>query len=340
MKITNETKIGVLGIIVITLLVLGFNFLKGNKFFVKSMKLHAKYGNVQGLNSSNPVVINGLQVGTVSSINNDENMRELLVTFSLTQNINIPDNSVAIIVPSPLSTTKVEIRLGDSKTFLKNNDNITTEASAGLIDDVMKKVDPVLFEVKTAVNSLDSLLGNVNSVIDANNKRNLGSAIENLNQITASILVSSASLQALLDNENGSLSKTLKNTSSFTGNLAANNDKINGLLTNLNQASNKIAQLDLQKTLSTLDSTIENLKSTISKLNSSEGTVGMLLNDPSIYKNLNATTNKINILLDDVRVHPKRYVSFSLFAKKNKDEPLAAPLSDTDSTIKSIKKEN
>ena len=98
MKVTNETKVGVLGIIVITLLVLGFNFLKGNKFFVKSMKLHAKYGNVQGLNSSNPVVINGLQVGTVSSISNDENMRELLVTFSLNQNINIPDNSVAIIV--------------------------------------------------------------------------------------------------------------------------------------------------------------------------------------------------------------------------------------------------
>ena len=340
MKVTNETKVGVLGIIVITLLVLGFNFLKGNKFFVKSMKLHAKYGNVQGLNSSNPVVINGLQVGTVSSINNDENMRELLVTFSLTQNINIPDNSVAIIVPSPLSTTKVEIRLGDSKTFLKNNDNITTEASAGLIDDVMKKVDPVLFEVKTAVNSLDSLLGNVNSVIDANNKRNLGSAIENLNQITASILVSSASLQALLDNENGALSKTLKNTNSFTGNLAANNDKINSLLTNLNQASNKIAQLNLQNTLSNLDSTIENLKSTIAKLNSKEGTVGLLLNDPSIYTNLNATTNKINTLLDDVRIHPKRYVSFSLFAKKNKDEPLAAPLSDADSTIKSIKKEN
>ena len=340
MKVTNETKVGVLGIIVITLLVLGFNFLKGNKFFVKSMKLHAKYGNVQGLNSSNPVVINGLQVGTVSSINNDENMRELLVTFSLNQNINIPDNSVAIIVPSPLSTTKVEIRLGDSKTFLKNNDNITTEASAGLIDDVMKKVDPVLFEVKTAVNSLDSLLGNVNSVIDANNKRNLGSAIENLNQITASILVSSASLQALLDNENGALSKTLKNTNSFTGNLAANNDKINSLLTNLNQASNKIAQLNLQNTLSNLDSTIENLKSTIAKLNSKEGTVGLLLNDPSIYTNLNATTNKINTLLDDVRIHPKRYVSFSLFAKKNKDEPLAAPLSDADSTIKSIKKEN
>jgi len=339
-KVTNETKVGVLGIIVITLLVLGFNFLKGNKFFVKSMKLHAKYGNVQGLNSSNPVVINGLQVGTVSSISNDENMRELLVTFSLNQNINIPDNSVAIIVPSPLSTTKVEIRLGDSKTFLKNNDNITTEASAGLIEDVMKKVDPVLFEVKTAVNSLDSLLGNVNSVINANNKRNLGSAIENLNQITASVLVSSVSLKALLDNENGALSKTLKNTSSFTGNLAANNEKINSLLTNLNQASNKIAQLDLQKTLSTLDSTIENLKSTIAKLNSKEGTVGLLLNDPTLYKNLTATTNKINILLDDVRVHPKRYVSFSMFAKKNNDEPLSAPLTDSDSTIKSIKKEN
>ena len=338
MKISNETKVGALAVIVVTLLILGFNFLKGNNLFSNDMLLYGKYSNIQGLAPSNPVVINGMQVGTVSKISNDKNMREMVVTLTISKDINIPKNSVALIVPNPLSTTKVEIKLGDDNNYLKSKDTLFTEANKGLLDDVMKKVDPVLFEVKNAVSSLDTLLGTVNGVVDARAKNNIGATLDNLNRITASMLVSTASLQTLLNTETGALAKTLNNVSAITGNLAANNEKINSVVTNLDKTTTKLSELDLQKTLTTLDQTINELKLMVSKFNNDKGSLGLLLNDPTLYRNLASTGNKLNLLLDDIRINPKRYISISVFGKKQKGEPLMAPLADTLNSPYIIKK--
>ncbi len=338
MKISNETKVGAIAIVVITLLILGFNFLKGNQLFTDNTILYCKYGNVQGLTPSSPVMINGLQVGTVKSITNDKNMRELLVTVSLSKDLNIPVNSVALIIPNPLSTTKMEIRLGDGNLYLKHKDTIVTEANKGIFDDVMKKVDPLLYEVKNAVSSLDTLLGKVNNVLDEKAKNNISSTLENLNSITASMLVSTASLQKLLNAETGALAKTLSNVNSITGNLATNNEKINSVVSNLDKTTGKLAQLDVQKTLTAVDSAINELKLMIAQFNNKNGTIGLLLNDPSLYKNLASTGNKLNLLLDDIRVNPKRYVAISVFGKKQKGEPLMVPLPDTLSSPYIIKK--
>ena len=180
-----------------------------------------------------------------------------------------------------------------------------------------------------SINSIDSILTNANDLLNENNKRNLSTTIENLNKITASVVLSSVSLQNILDKDKGPLTNTLKNVNSFTENLAANNEKINGVLNNLDKTSTHLSTLDLQKTLTSLDSTINSLKITLDKTNSKDGTVGLLLNDPTLYKNLTSTSNKINILLDDLRVHPKRYVSLSLFGKKSNETPLSEPLPDT-----------
>ena len=329
MKITNETKVGALAIVAITFLILGFNFLKGNNLFSESITIYAKYANIQGLATSNPVFINGLKVGNVAAISSDKNMREILVTLKIESDINIPNNSVALIIPNPLATTKVEIRLGDAPVFLKANDFINTEATKGILDDVLKKVDPVLFEVKNVATSLDSLIGSVSNILNGRTQNNISDAIVNLNKITASVLISSNSLQSLLDKNNGAIASTLKNTSSFTGNLAANNEKINTLINNLNKTTGDLAAVNFKHTLNILDSAINNLKMSLSKINSSEGTIGLLLNDPALYKNLTATSNKINTLLDDIRIHPKRYVSISVFGKKEKGEPISIPLPDS-----------
>jgi len=328
-KISNETKVGALAVIVITLLILGFNFLKGNHVFNKSMTLYAKYSNVQGLATSNPVFINGLQVGSIENISSDENMRELVVSLSLKQDLLIPNNSIALIIPNPLGTTKIEIKLGDAKVFLQNKDTLFTEAPKGLLDDVMKRVDPVLFEVKNAVSTLDTLLGNVNGIIDPSAKNNISHTIDNLNKITASVLLSVSSLEQMLNSKTGSIAKTMNNASAITGNLAASNGKITQVVNNLDVLTEKIAKLDLQKTLASLDTTVTELKSTISKLNSSDGSIGLLLNDPALYKNLTSTGNKLNLLLDDIRVNPKRYVNVSVFGKKQKMTTLVTPLPDT-----------
>ncbi len=341
MKIANETKIGALAVVAITLLILGFNFLKGKKFFTDSFNLAGKFSNVQGLANSNPVLINGLQVGTVYSINPTKNMREILVNMTITKDLDIPDNSIAIIKPDLLGTTSVEIKLGDSKVYLKNKDFILTEANASIFNDILKKVDPVLFEVKNAVTSIDSFILNVNSLIDPAAKNNIGSALNNLNKITASLIISAASLEAILNSQTGTLSKTLNNLSSVTGNLANNNEKITSVLSNLDKTASNLSQLELKKTLDTLDAAIGNLNHLVSKLNTNEGTVGLLLNDPTLYRNLSSSSNKLNLLLDDVRVNPKRYVNISVFGKKNKNAPLMIPLPDTVSSpyiIEKVKK--
>ncbi|MEO6538109.1 MAG: MlaD family protein [Ferruginibacter sp.] len=338
MKISNETKVGAIAVVCVTMLILGFNFLKGKKLFSDSTTLFAKYGNVQGLQNSNPIVINGLQVGTVYKISTDKDMRRIMVELNITKDIYIPKNSIAIIKPNPLGSTSVEIKLGDAVANLKSRDTIFTEANAGIFDDVLRKVDPVLYEVKRAVSSLDTMIGNINSVIDPSAKNNIGATLGNLNKITASMLISTAALQGLLNEQTGALAKTLGNVNSITGNLASNNEKINSVVSNLDKTTTKLSQLDLQKTFNTLDATINDLKSLVGKFNTNTGSLGLLMNDTKLYNNLASTGNKINLLLDDIRVNPKRYVSLSIFGKKQNNSPLLLPQPDTLNSPYYIKK--
>lgn len=329
MKISNETKIGALTAIAIVLLILGFNFLKGKSFFGKSNTLFAKYTNVQGLANSNPVMINGLQIGTVYSITTDKNMKEILVNMTLTKDVNIPENSVAFIRSNPLGTTSIDIKLGDATVYLPINDTIQTEASAGILDAAVQEIRPVLGSVKKAISSIDSVLMNFNRLLDPAAKNNINATLENLNKTTANLIGASASLQVLLNTQTGALAGTLNNLNSFTSNLDKNNGKITSMVENLDKTATNLSRLDMEKTLATLNNTIAELKSTIGKLNSTTGTAGLLLNDAKLYNNLSSTANKINLLLDDLKTNPGRYLSFSVFGKKNKSTGLTAPLPDT-----------
>ena len=329
MKISNETKIGALTAIAITLLVLGFNFLKGKSIFSKSHNLFAKYTNVQGLAASNPVIINGLQVGTVYSITTDKHMKEILVNMNITKDVNIPVNSIATIKVSLLNGTSVEIKLGDATTYIPKNGYIATEVTTGILDDVLKKVDPVLYQVTKAVSSIDSVLISVNRILDPTAKNNISAMLANLNATTSNLVGASKSLTTLLNTQSGALAGTLNNLHSFTSNLDKNNDKITSLVSNLDKTASNLSQLDLQQTLNVLNTTISDLKTTIGKLNNTSGTAGLLLNDTKLYNNLSATANKLNLLLDDLKTNPKRYINISVFGKKNTNPGLTVPLPDT-----------
>lgn len=318
-----------MAIIAIALLVLGFNFLKGKKIFTTSTTVFAKYGNIQGLQKSNPIYINGLQVGTVYDIRTDKNMKNILVEMTITKDVYIPTNSIAIIRNNPISTPSMEIKLGDAGTHLKSKDTILTEMSGGIFDAVLQKVDPVLFEVKKAVSSIDTLLGNFNTILDPRAKNNIGASLENLNRITASMVQTTASLQQLLNAQTGALAKSLNNVESITGNFAASNEKVTHVIDNLDKTTTKFSNIEIEPAIQKLNAAMTELQATVAKMNSTDGTLGKLINDPTMYQNLASTGNKLNLLLDDIRVNPKRYVSISVFGKKAKASPLAVPLPDT-----------
>lgn len=335
MKISNETKIGLMAVIGIVLLIFGFNFLKGNSVFKKETKVYAIYNDVLGLTKSNPVVVNGMKVGKIADIDGGKDLKNILVTVTFTQDVNIPTNSLAVINPNLLGSPSLEIQLGNATTYLHNGDTLITTASSGALDEAMKVINPVLYEVRNAVKSLDSVFQIVTNVFDEQTKKNVKDIIANLNLVSQSFAVSAKSLESMVDAETSPLSQSLRNINSITANLNTNNEKIDSIISNVQTASHKMAALQLEKMMDSLNVAINNFKDGADKLNSKDGSLGLLLNDKTLYHNLQSTANKVNILIDDIRVHPKRYVNISVFGKKSRGNYLTAPL--IDDTLKVVK---
>jgi phospholipid/cholesterol/gamma-HCH transport system substrate-binding protein len=331
MKISNETKVGALTAIAITLLILSFNFLKGKSLFKTGTFFYAKYTDAKGLMTSNPVYVNGYQIGSIFDIENEDDLKNIIITIKLKTSYNVPVNSVAVIKENPLGTNSIDIQLGDSKQFLNAGDTLKTSNNEGLLGSLANKISPISDQLKITLHTLDSTLKNISSIFDPNTKHNLQTVVANIQKTTESLSVSSVRLQAMLDKENGSITQSLNNVNSFTKNLSDNNEKITKVLTNVETTTDKLAKSDIDAAVAQLKLAAAQLNETIAKINSSQGSLGLLVNDKTLYNNLTNTVRSANILMDDLKTHPKRYVSVSVFGKKDKSEPLKAPLADSTS---------
>ena len=324
MKISNETKIGVLAVVALAALILGFNFLKGSSLFQHTKKLYAVFDNVEGLDLSNAVQINGLTIGSVTAINESDKdlSRGVVVTITLKKDVNIPDNSVAVINSGLLASATVVVDKGSSNKFLDNGDTLETKNKSNLFAQVQSSVNPVILKLGGTLGSLDSLIQVVGSMFDPKTKNNFATIVANL-------AGTSAELQKMLNNQTGMLASSLKNMNEFTGNLAKNNDHITHTLENVDKTTSNLASAKIPEAVENLQSTMNELKSAIGKVNSTNGSLGLLINDKRLYNNLESTTRSLNTLLDDFRVHPKRYVNISVFGKKDKTGPLMSPITDS-----------
>ncbi|MCA0381855.1 MAG: MlaD family protein [Bacteroidetes bacterium] len=326
-KVSNETKVGALTAITITLFILGFNFLKGRNPLKKATYFYAKFESTDGLQASNPVVIKGLNVGNVYEIvPADRDLNAVLITIRLTEDIQVPANSVAHIKSNPLGTPSIEIVKGDAKTYLVPGDTLLSESTPGFFGSIFDKLGPTQAALDKLLTSLDSVASKINKTMTPGTQANIQDVVANLSQATAQLNTTIASVNAMLDAQNGSIAKTANNLEQVSGTLAANKEKINSIVGNLETTSQKLSQLNLQQTLDQLAGTMESLKATLAKLNSQDNSVGSLLNDKKLYNNLNSTVNSLNLLMQDLRLHPKRYVNVSVFGKKDKSEPLMKPM--------------
>ncbi|MBK8089241.1 MAG: MCE family protein [Chitinophagaceae bacterium] len=323
MKVSNETKVGALTVIAVTLLVLGYNFLKGKSLLKKSNVIYARFTDVGALEISNMVKIKGFRIGNVYKIDNmDKDVSEVIVTINMTEDINIPKNSVAIINSSLTGSASISVLPGNATSFISFGDTLQSSSNPDILSKVMTSVDPVMANVKQAIDSLKQVLSNLNSVFDEHTKANLKAVIANLK-------TSSDNLTVMLNSKNGALAKTLNNVETFTTNLNGNNEKLNTTIENLKNTSQKLSEVEIKETVANLNNTITQLQGILQKANKGEGSLGLLINDPKLYNNLQNTSRSLNILVDDLKLHPKRYVSLSIFGKKDKTEPLKAPLADS-----------
>jgi phospholipid/cholesterol/gamma-HCH transport system substrate-binding protein len=319
MKISNETKVGILTISALTLLILGFNFLKGKDLFKKSKKIYAVFNNLGGLSRSNEVKVNGYVIGTVYSLNKkDKNLDEIVATINLTEDVNIPRDSKAIITSPLVGSWYINIEKGEDPVVLKPGDTLKSKLDVGILDDVKAQLTPTLTKVRNTLDTLNTVLGSVNGILNSEAKNNLQQTLANLNR-------ASSALNGLLDNQSGSLAKTLNNAQELSQSLKNNANDITATIGNAKKASEKLAALEIQPTLDSLNAMISNMKSVAAKLNNNDGTLGALMNDRTLYKKITDAILSAEILMDDMRAHPKRYVNFSIFGRKDKGGSLTSP---------------
>ncbi len=319
MKISNETKVGIVSIAALTLLIIGFNFLKGKDLFNRSNKIYMVFTDLGSLTKSNEVKVNGWVIGKVYDLNaQDKNVNGIVATINLTEDVNIPDDSKGYISTSLLGSSYITIEKGASTNYLKGGDTLKTRVDAGLLDDVRAQLNPTLTKVREGIDSIKLLLSNVNKLFTPQARANLEQTLSNLNH-------ASHSLNKLMDTESGSLARSLKNVSAITENLKNNNDSINLVISNAKKATEKLANLSVQPAIDTLSATLTQLKAVVAKMNSKDGTLGALIHDKQLYNKLYDAILSTEILIDDLRTNPKRYVNLSIFGKKDKNGPITSP---------------
>lgn len=333
LKVSNETKIGILTVVAITLLVLGFNLLKGKSLFSSDKTIYAVYKQVNGLQPANFVLVNGLKVGSVSNLDvMDNNAGKILVTLRINKKkVRIPRNSVARITSDLLGMKAVQIDFGNSNEYLNDGDTVYAAVDGSITDALKEQLSPLAKKLETTLSAVDSVLLTVNALFDTTTKGNLRSAIANLNHTMGSFSHTAASLNGMMDPDRGNVQATFNNLASITDNLKKNNDKITAILDNAEKTTGALANGKLDSSLLNLQQTVSNLNAMMAKLNSTDGSLGLMMNDKKVYNNLQSSLGSLNKLLEDLRVNPKRYVHFSLFGKKDKVKPIP---SDTTVAVK------
>lgn len=309
MKITRELKTGVVAVLIIALFIWGYNFLKGMNLFDGPLKTYfTAYNNVQGLNTASKVTINGVEVGKVVAINFNEDPSkkgQLIVEFSIENDFEFSKNSVAKIYSASLMGGKsLAIVPSYQGETAKPGDFLRGEIESDIFSTVTEKLNPLQAKVENVIVSADSLMTGLTDVLDAKSRNNLKSSIAQLNETVTNFKLISESVNELVKNNDDKLAKTLANTQVITKNLS--------------KLSDSLVNADFGKTIKNLETSIQSLSTILANIEKGNGSMGKLMYDDQMYINLTNASKELEELLRDMKEHPKRFVHFSLFGKKEK----------------------
>ena len=305
MKISNEVKTGILAIFSICLFIFGYSYLKSNDIFVGDRTFYAIYPDVEGVVNGTPVTINGFPVGSIQKISFTKN-NDLLVKFRIENDIQFSVNSIAQIYETGLIGGKALaiIPAYDNKKIAIDNDTLNSSIAPGLTDLVNKKITNLQVKIESMVVSADSVLNNINRIFDDSTKNNLKTSVSNFNQTIIDLKTTSNSIKEIVKNNQSDIDSSIKNIKNFSEDFS--------------QISNKLNQAQIDETLKNFKISSENLTKILNEINSGKGTMGQIVKNDSLFKNLNKASESIDLLLEDIRLNPYRYIHFSIFGKKNK----------------------
>jgi phospholipid/cholesterol/gamma-HCH transport system substrate-binding protein len=312
MSISKETKVGILSAFAITVLVIGYNFMRGEDLFTSSNEYFGKYEKIEGLFKSNPVLINGYKVGSVTSIKMNRATLELTVGITVGDDIKVPRNSIMKIVNNDLIGSKaVELIFGDDSTaYAKTGDFLKAEQDQGIAQAVSGVLEPL-------TQSVSSVLGNIDTAIAG---ADLETTLRDASLALKSFKETADKLNNLLNGKDAEIAAILGNVKETTVGLKGLTPKIDGILNEIDATSKELSAVEFGVLAAQVKNLASELEKTTAAVNSKDGTLGMLLNDKELYDNLDMTVAKLKALLEDIEKYPRRYTGITERQRKKGDE--------------------
>ncbi len=307
MKITKEVKASILVLSAIALLIFGYSFLSGKNLLRTDRVFYAMYDNVEGLSTSSPVTINGFKVGKILKIEFADAKGSLKVTFSVSNKFKFGKNSTAKIYSMGFveGNGLAIVPEKNPTEFAQSNDFLKSNIELGMVDSLKNQLSPLQAKVETVLSKTDVLITSLNKVLNEENTTVISKSLKDLSSSLQSLKYTTGTAQSLISENQLKLSQTITNFSE-----ASNGIKL---------LSTKLSNAPVDELITELDATVNTFSTIATNLKSGKGTAGKFLNNNDVYNNLDRATRQLEMLLQDMKLNPKRYVHFSVFGKKNKE---------------------
>ena len=307
MNLSREIKTAILIIGCIIIFIFGFNYLKGTSLLSNEKTIHALYDEVEGLVVGANVTIRGLNVGKVKIIDFNDDFAKIKVTFSIRDDLTFSNESIAQLYEAGLIGGKAIaiIPKYDSSNIIKNGDILISEIKPGLTELVNQQIAPLQDKIEGLLTSADSLFAGISNIMNYETQNNLKMTLEGLASTIENVNVLSSNINDILNANEKGLKSTINNLSKVSG--------------NLNKITDSLKQMPLSSIVKNFEETSLQLKRIIERLNSGEGSAGMILKDNKLYDNLVNSSEALEALLSDLKSNPKKYVHFSIFGRKEKN---------------------
>lgn len=308
----REVKVGIVSIVVIFILILGVNYLKGTNIFKNNLTFYALYQNIDGLQIGAPVAVSGFKVGSVTDIDMlTESNNNLLVTINIEKELAVPKESILKIVNQDLMGTKgVNLIFSSNSDNANSGDTLKSSLESSLQEEVNAQILPFKRKAEELIVSIDSVMMIVTAVLNKDARKDLSMSIESLGETFSLMSSSMKKVDGIIDTNEEKISNIISNLESILSNIEESNSSVNSILSNMSLISDSLSN-------SNLTSLVNNFNTLMTQINSKEGSAGLLVNDDKLYTNLEKTTKELSELIKDIKDNPKRYINFSLIKRSN-----------------------
>jgi phospholipid/cholesterol/gamma-HCH transport system substrate-binding protein len=316
---SKEFKVGILVVAGLIFFYWGFNFLKGTNFLSGKRIFYATYNSINGLVEANNVEINGVKVGAVNEISFINIKGKVLVKFAVENNIKIPRNSIASIYSSDVLGSKaLEIKLGDSSVMAKSGDTLKSAIQPSITEQFGYELLPFKRKAENLMASLDSAIDVIQAIFNDKTRDNLKHSFESIKNSINSFEHIAYNIDTIVSTQRNRLTIIFANIESISSNLKNNNSKLTNIINNFSNISDSLSKAKIIKVINNTNDALKNFSDISEKINKGQGSLGLLINNDSLYKELNNSSKELNLLLEDIRLNPQNYVHFSIFGKNTK----------------------